>query len=420
MQLQDVDGVGKTAVMADAEPGTRTKRTHRLTGTVAALLWVAAGAVAALQAVRAFLDPRGEVLADLHVYYGAVKALYRDGSLYGYVAANGDPFTYPPFAGLVLSPLILVPEPVAGLLWTAITVALVGLAAWVVARRLEAGRTQAAIIAPAAILAPAIALALILSAPLVSNIRFGQVSWLLVVLVGVDALAIAPARFRGVATGIAAAVKLTPLIFIPYYWFSGRRREAVVGTATFAGCTALGWLILPADTAHYWLTAIWHTDRIGDLAMPGNQSMNGILLRLGVPTDVKTITLGLLSLVVVVLGLRRAARAARNGDELAGLAITGAVAVAVTPVSWTHHQVWLLLAAVVALGHPGWDRWWPAAVLAVMILPVGGIAAALPAVAEPFAENLRGLLAVAIAVALPFTSTRPRTGCLHEVSIRSA
>ena len=36
-------------------------------------------------------------------------------------------------------------------------------------------------------------------------------------------------RWRGVAIGVAAGVKLTPLIFIPYLWLIGRRRAAIAG-----------------------------------------------------------------------------------------------------------------------------------------------------------------------------------------------
>ena len=54
------------------------------------------------------------------------------------------------------------------------------------------------------LLTPLLAIALFASAPISSNFRFGQISVFLVALVLLDALAVVPERWRGVATGVAA------------------------------------------------------------------------------------------------------------------------------------------------------------------------------------------------------------------------
>jgi hypothetical protein len=98
------------------------------------------------------------------VYVGSVRLLYDGGSLYDCAAeSTGAPFTYPPFAGLVFFPLPLLDEAAAVL-----------------------------------------ALLLFLSAPVSSNLRFGQVSVFLTLLVLLDCLRLVPTRFAGIATGIAA------------------------------------------------------------------------------------------------------------------------------------------------------------------------------------------------------------------------
>ncbi|MFG2005081.1 glycosyltransferase family 87 protein [Spirillospora sp. NPDC048911] len=89
---------------------------------------------------------------------------------------------------------------------------------WLVARGL--GRTRWPLVLGAASL-------LLLSVPLQSGLRFGQVSVFLVVLAFADAAGLVPARWRGVAIGLAGAIKLTPLIFVPYLLVIGERRAAL-------------------------------------------------------------------------------------------------------------------------------------------------------------------------------------------------
>ncbi len=344
--------------------------------------WLAAAAFAVVEAIWALRRP----LDDLHVYRGAVRAMWHGESLYSFVAGNGDPFTYPPFAGLVLAPLAGPPEPVLRVLWTALTLAAVAACALLIARRLPWTP------------APLVLLALLASAPVVRDVRFGQVSVLLAGLVLLDGLG----RGRGLATGIAAAVKLTPLVFVPHLWLAGRRRAALTAGATFASATALAWLVLPADSTRYWFSELWHTDRIGNLALTGNQSLNGLLLRSGLPSGWVRPVWAVLVVVVLGVGLLRAARAARGGYPLVGLAIAGAVCVAVSPVSWTHHQIWLVLAAAGTVGSRPAGWWaWRLAVLVVMIVPSDWL---LPV---PYlTDNARGLLALAVAAVVPFRETR--------------
>src|SRR5205814_695481 len=111
--------------------------------------------------------------------------------------------------------------------------------------------------------APAVALALAASAPVSSDLRFGQVSLGLAALVALDTVALDGRRYQGVLTGVASAVKLTPLVFVPMLWLAGRRRAAVVAGATFAGCGALAAYLLPADSWRFWTTEVWRVDRIG-------------------------------------------------------------------------------------------------------------------------------------------------------------
>jgi alpha-1,2-mannosyltransferase len=361
-----------------------------------AVAWILAVVVAGLQAWGGLRRSPGDRLSDLQVYRGAVADLWHGGSLYDFTAQNGAaPFTYPPFAGLVFAPLHPIPFVVLAPLWGVCTFAVVAGLAWAVAGRSEIRWSDRRL------LAPLLAIALFASAPISSNFRFGQVSVFLVALVLLDALAVVPERWRGVATGVAGAIKLTPMIFVPYYWFSGQRRTAIVSTTTFFLCTALAWLVLPSDSARFWFTEIWNVNRVGHIATGGNQSLNGALLRAEVPESARAAVAGIVGLVVVAVALYRAALAYRQGRPLLAAVIIGAAGLVFSPVSWTHHQVWLVLAVLVAVGASVRARAvWIAVLLAVMILPVTSHGSRLPG-AEFVLGNARLWLALTLAVALP-------------------
>ncbi|MDG4765087.1 glycosyltransferase 87 family protein [Solwaraspora sp. WMMD406] len=386
-------------------PRRRGGRGSVHTVRVAVAVWFAAAVVAVAQSVAALTRARHDRLADLDVYVEATTGLRQGASLYDYAAAGtGAPFTYPPLSGLLFLPLTLIDIDVLRVIWTAATVALVALLAVIVARAYGTHRLLPRQVAPAAI-----ALLLFASAPVSSNLRFGQVSVILTLLVLVDCLGYAPRRLAGVATGLAAAVKLTPLIFIPYLWLAGERRAAVTATGTFLGGTGLAWLILPGESIRFWLTEMWDVDRVGNIVTAGNQSINGTLLRLGAPDDARTLVLFTAGLAVVAIALVRGAVAYRDGDRLAGVVIVGAAGLAFSPVSWTHHQTWLVLAALLVVSeHRGKALAWTVLVAATIVLPVTTVGAGLPT--AHLTDNVRALLAVVVACLIPTVRDRAGSG----------
>ncbi|HZE48848.1 MAG TPA: glycosyltransferase 87 family protein, partial [Jatrophihabitantaceae bacterium] len=171
--------------------------TNRRRAVLLGPLGVAFLALAA-SSVRLALDaPSGSRMADLNVYLGAVHAVQHGTPLYDYAAANGDLFTYPPFALLVFWPFAGLPLGFVQVLWTLATVAAaVAIAAALTRRAGIQGRQRAAIATLTA------ALVLLHSAPLNSNLRLGQVSVFVILLGLLDALDLVPRRFSGGLIGL--------------------------------------------------------------------------------------------------------------------------------------------------------------------------------------------------------------------------
>jgi alpha-1,2-mannosyltransferase len=195
--------------------------------------------------------------------------------------------------------------------------------------------------------------------PVRTTFRFGQVNVIIAVLVVADC-AMASTRWpRGMLVGIAAAIKLTPGLFIPYLWFSGRRRAAYVATATFIGCQLLAAAVIPGDSKDYWTDALFSSERLGNNKVTANVAIRGALLRLAPPKPVLTALVVVLVLAFLVIGMSRALLASRAGAELAGVTLVGLTSVAVSPVSWDHHLIWLVPAFALLLADP----WRPRRVL---------------------------------------------------------
>jgi alpha-1,2-mannosyltransferase len=313
-------------------------------------------------------------MPDFQVYLGAVDGLRHGASLYDFARDNA-PFTYPPFAGVLFWPLTWPPTLAVQTAWTVATIATV---LWL------ARKTGAK------------ALILMLSAPIASDLRYGQVSLFLAALVALDVLR--PSRAQGVLVGVAAAIKLTPLIFIPMLWVTGRRRAAVFAAGTFAVCGAIGAAVLPGDSWRFWTTEMFHVSRLGNITSVGNQSLNGALMRLDAPMR-PALALAAGG-VVAILALRRAARAA---SPLEALIVVGAASVVLSPVSWTHHQVWLVLAVLLPIPRLG-----KVAVAAIMLLPV-------TALDDPLWSNARLILAMLVAAALPTTQRTRSCASPHRI-----
>ncbi|MEU1178532.1 glycosyltransferase 87 family protein [Streptomyces sp. NPDC005820] len=283
---------------------------------------------------------------DLRVYYGTVNTwIHHGGRVYDY-RVPGTPygFTYPPFAAVTMLPMALV-----GLRTAIATALLLNLAALAVVVRVLAGPGWRRHGWYGAVLAACV---LALFEPLRDTFSFGQVNLLLLALVLTDGWLLASGRGRraGVGIGLAAAVKLTPAVFIGLLLVARRWRAAAVATAVALAATAFAALVAPDASRFYWTQALWDTSRVGRLGYVSNQSLQGVLARLGV--DGKAVWA---VLVVVVLGVwaRRARQAVGAGDWQAAFALTGVTACLVSPVTWVHHLVWLLpsFAVLVRAGH---------------------------------------------------------------------
>lgn len=329
------ESVAPPAVTAD----DRRSRTVRRVATVLAL-------AAVLPAL--YLPGMVHDFFDLKIYMRAMDWWAAGHPLYDYVQPDRVQgalyFTYPPFSALLLRPFAVLPLGLTIAVFTVLTgIAVIYTTRWLLAPVIARhGLPRVFTLTVAVLLVFAVESTR-------ETITFGQINMLLVVLVLADLLFAVPRarRWAGVAVGLTTALKLFPGIFIVYLLVTRRWRAAAVAAVTAAAATLLAAAVAPRDSWRFWTHELWATDRVGRTDYTGNQSLFGLLSRIDAPTEPNRLLWLALVAVVAGYGLWRAARAARVGDGLTGLTLTGLVGGLISPITWTHHIYWFIPAVVV-------------------------------------------------------------------------
>jgi alpha-1,2-mannosyltransferase len=305
----------------------------------------------------------GWQMLDLDVYRAGGQAILHDSNLYAIRAADGLPFTYPPVSAVLAVPLALVPFWVARLGWIAMVYVPLLFAVRISFRPiLDRAGGAASVLFPVILAVAAYLL------PIRQVIGFGQVDMLLLAMCLLDCVATSPKWPRGLLIGLATAIKLEPGVFIVYLLITRRWRAAGVAALSFAGWTALAWLIAPRDSVAYWTSAIFDTKRLGGNASAGNQALRGMVLRLHADVAPDLIWLPL-ALIVAVGGFAAARACWKHGHDMAGITIAGLLGALLSPVAWIHHLCWILVAiAIIAGDGRNARRIWLAALTAVLYL----------------------------------------------------
>jgi alpha-1,2-mannosyltransferase len=269
-------------------------------------------------------------------------------------------FTYPPFAALLFAPWQRLFHTVGSVqaVWTvgnlAALLGVLVLSLRVVKPDLDRRATTR--------LALMLSLPALLLNPVLITVGFGQVNLVLMLLVMWDLLTERRIWGRqvplGVATGLAAAVKLTPLLFVPYLLLTRRVRGALNAVITFSVCELVTFLVSPSSSRAYWTQAVFRPGRAGDLSIVKNQNLWAVLDRFSHGVLAPDVMMPVL-FTVATLGVWLAAVAHRRSFPMLGVLVCAGTLLLVSPVSWAHHMVWVVPALVwlaLAQDRPRWGR----------------------------------------------------------------
>lgn len=348
-----------------------------------------AAALAGLLALTAYLwsrlpDPTAHwPLWDVNVYRWAGGRVVHDAAVY----AGSAPyrFTYPPFDAALFGLGGEAPE-----IYLKVVISAASAASLVALCALSLGvagvRRRPALVFAAAALA-------LLTVPVVDTLHLGETDLIVAALVATDLLRRRDGgRWQGVGIGLAAAIKLTPLIFVVYLLATRRIRAAAVAIGTFATTVAVGFMLLPADSRTFWLSGVFlRSRRIGNPINLADQSLAGAISRFAGGPGHGVGWWYAAAALTAIAGVAVATWAHRRGHRLAGAVCCGIAGLLVSPISWTHHWVWVV-PLLVLLAAAAWRRrsvWYGLA--AALTACVFSAAMALPSTWGPL--GLGGVLA---------------------------
>ncbi len=370
---------------------------------------------------------------DLQVYVYAVRDMLAGRDIYATtIPIWGLYFIYPPIAAILMVPLAFGPYVFWQVVWTAALI----VAQQSVLRRCGVPRGW-----KLGLLGVVVVLAV---EPIRTTLGYGQVNTILMALVVADLLPTPPGGSGGVPPGIntapgerrripqgmliglAAAIKLTPLLFVVFLFLIGRRRAALTGVLTFLALTGIGAILLFDETVAFFGGLSGGDTRTASPLYVGNQSLLGVFFRLGDSSRTTTLVGLAIAAIVALLGTLVAAHWWRLGQRVFAVAIVGLSTCLASPLSWTHHYVWILPLAV-AVVRPGLPRWvrylggfwvlWVCVCLPLATLPYGNAVERRYDPLQQLVANLGPILGLVLIAGLSWqlvVSTRAARGADHH------
>ncbi|MGE2815535.1 mannosyltransferase [Mycobacterium heidelbergense] len=339
--------VGRIDATSAAPAASNTRRLANLLVSAAPVLLAVS---VAARLAWTYLAPHGANFVDLHVYLGGAAAIDPPGSLYGYTYADQTPdfplpFTYPPFAAVVFYPLHLLPFGFVAFLWQIATIAalygairisqrMLGTAGGASSRRVAMAWTAVSIWIE----------------PLRSTFDYGQINVLL--MIGVLWAACTPRWWlSGLLVGLASGIKLTPAIAGVYLLGVRRVGAALTSAVVFLGTVGISVLVVGDQARYYFTDLLGDARRVGPIATSFNQSWRGGISRiLGHDAGFGPLVLAAIAVTAVLAVL--AWRALDSSDRLGKLLVVELFGLLLSPISWTHHWVWLVPLMIWAIHGP--------------------------------------------------------------------
>jgi alpha-1,2-mannosyltransferase len=340
----------------------------------APMLWVIGMSSAAVLAICCLWYSATEPEMDFQVYRMGGQHLAGSGLYSSEIEVLGRHllFTYPPLAALLFWPFSHLPVFAGQVTWDAINLgALVALIAVSIAAARSRGLVSSDWLAALVLLLP---VALLLY-PVRSDLALGQINIVLILMIVADLTTGLSWRSHsfphGVLVGLAAAVKLTPLVFIPYLVVSRQWRAACNAMLTFGLVTGALFAVSPHASWVYFTKDALDLRRVGDSLAIGNQALHAAILRARLSPS--PALFDLIAVGVLCGGVAIAAVAYRRSSPMLAVLVCAATGLLLSPISWLHHYVWIVPAVIwlaVGTDRPARGEWWAlAAALTFVVVP---------------------------------------------------
>lgn len=345
------------------------------------ILGIAAGLVA-----NKILIERFDWRIDAAVYREGAIALVNGDSLYAQPFDMGDislPFIYPPIGAVLFAPwgyFSFISVELAGNLVVIVSSLLLLLCLYLVTNAVLRGRDKLLAFTIASISWPIT----LFAEPVFLNADLGQINILIMTLVIIDLLPVKRRLPRGVLIGLAAAIKITPLAMLLYFLVKKDFRGIINAVISLLAFTAIGAVLAWENTKEFFSTTLLSLSAEGDSGVDttfqSNSSIQAMLYRWwnskadAEASSLPTILWIVLSLIAVVAVAYLMHQLFSRGLHVEAVMVNAMLMLLISPISWSHHWVWLPLWAVVFFvryrQHPSHPKFllWSGITLSVMLL----------------------------------------------------
>ncbi len=263
------------------------------------------------------------------------------------------PFTYPPLAAIVFCPFAWLHMPAASIAITLMTLVLLIVSTMIVLTGLDVWNTSTLLPGPAWLRRWWLAIVIVAPAtiwlePITSNFAFGQINVVLMTLVIADCVPRRTPWPRGLLLGLGIALKLTPAVFLALFPAAPRQPRGADRVGVLRG-------------ARRWSGSHWRGATRGSTgptpcitptgsaaaALNTDQNIAGALARLGLGEQQRFLLWVAGCLLVLALTVWAVRRVLRAGEPTLAVICVALFGLVVSPVSWSHHWVWMLPAVLV-------------------------------------------------------------------------
>lgn len=328
---------------------------------------------------------------DMVVYREGVKAFLEHRSVYSEPMLAGDiqlPFIYPPFGALAMVPLTAfdaIDHNMAGNIMVILSDLFVLVCLYFV---FKAVLKQTDFLLPVTAITWAIVLHF---EPVDLNNSFAQINIVIMALVILDLVPRKRFLPQGILIGVAAAIKITPLAMLLY--FLVRREWKQIATALLSAVVAT--LLAAAfrwdPFVEFFSFKLLEMGSGSDFGVgteyQSNSSIKGAIQRVypsAESMEANGLTIGLAwlaaSVIVVVLAAWLIKRLCREHLLVDAQLVTALTVLLISPVSWSHHWVWLTLVIPVFI-YRAWS-WlstgWAARSLVAVLIAWSGLLLTVP------------------------------------------
>lgn len=299
---------------------------------------------------------------DMIIYREGVKAFMAGDEVYSVPMMAGDialPFLYPPFGALVMVPLAgdWFSDAMAGDIVIILSNLLIGLIVLLLAFALNKQRVTRFASSDVISVASLIWGIVLIFEPVRLNNGFAQINIILMALVALDLIPRKRLKWlpQGWLIGVAAAIKITPLAMLLYFLVRKELKPIITAGISAIIATTIAAAVRWDVTWEYFTVNLLSMGSGGEIgvqtAYQSNSSIKGFLERLYTSQEsmetasmITTIIWFCLAIITVVLGSWLMIALMKRGLNIEAFIINAFIMLLISPVSWSHHWVWLTIA----------------------------------------------------------------------------